>query len=571
MHVRLATIATLLTTGVLFSACHEVDPVSPGHTAGLTDARSSMIVVPDVPVVCHRETFDLLAGRDLKVGTVAIGNDEETLYVTYEVSGAWKIAETHLAVVTDLNEIPRMGQGIALGKFPGKSSHAPPVTVVHHAMPLADLDGTSVIVAAHADVVNEEGEEGAWVEGSPISESGSWASYAAYELADCSEVVREVIGSDGGSIEADGGNVVLDIPEGALEEDVELTVAPAETSELPEGAIEGTAFDFGPDGQEFAEPVTITVHYDETQVTDEENLSIHLLRDDIWEKIPSIVNTAENVITAEVTHFSVYAVVPSVASLEIVVDPQPVPEGEQVRYEVWLRNITSSTTLNPEDFTVEFTLTGDVALHSYSTGLCDLTETGSTFAFTCSVAFSFPGEPGQAHIHSFTFIPESGSEGTSIDAFASFTHGNQTATTGISTTDIVAPLTSADLDVLLEMSAPEVTVGDPLTHLIHVVNGGPASIEGAELTLEVVGDVIVQSMPADCLESSTSTGVVVTCTVPPLDSGFGEAREIVVSPQSVPTGEGALHSIATVTELEGATDPNLANNSDEAFTVVNPP
>lgn len=576
MRTRLATVASVLTISFALSACQEADPAGPRPTSDPVGPSTSTIVIPSVPDLCHQEAVDLLAGRDLQVGTVAVGNDDETLYVTYEAADGWEIAETHLAVVDDPADIPSRGSGITLGRFPGKSAHEPPVTVVHYAVPLPDPGSASpVVVAAHADVVKGSSEEGAWAEGPEIQEGGSWATYTTYEPAGCEEdpdgPVSEVIGTEGGSLEAGGGDLTLDVPEGALEEDVELSITSVEPSELPEGAVEGTAFDFGPDGQEFAEPLLLTVHYDETLVVDEANLAIHLLSEGTWEKVPSIVNTVDDVITAEITHFSVYGAVSSLASVEVMVDPQPVPEGEEIEHEVWVRNITSSTTLDPGNFTVEFSLTGEVDLKGYSTGLCDLTESGSTFDFTCSVASSFPGEPGQAYIHRFTFIPSAGSEGTTVEATASFTYGSQSASTGPITTDVVAPLTDADIDVLLETSPTVATVGDPLTHTTHVVNLGPASVDGATVTLEVVGDVSVQSVPVNCaVTSATATGVLVTCSLIDILAGTGEALEITVVPQSVPDGEGELHSIATVTDIQGATDPNPDNNSDEVFTPVNP-
>lgn len=579
MRTRLAALASLLTISSFLAACHEADPAGPASTADPIGPSASTIVIPSVPDLCHEETVALLAGSDLEVGTVAVGNDEETLYVTYETAGGWEIAETHLAVVDDPADIPSSGNAVPPGLFPGESVHQPPVTVVHYAVPLPDPGGASpVFVAAHAEVVKGGAEEGAWAEGPEIQEGGSWATYTTYEPAACveddDEVVSEVIGSEGGTLETDGGDVTLDVPEGALEEDVELSIASVEASELPEGAVEGTAFDFGPDGQEFAEPVTLTVHYDQDSVDDDDeaNLAIHLLRDGVWENVPSTVNTVDDVITAEITHFSVYGAVPSLASVEIRVDPQPAPEGEEIEHEVWVRNITSSTTLDPENFTVEFSLTGDVDLHAYSTGLCDLTENESTFEFTCSVASSFPGEPGEAHIHRFTFIPSAGSEGTTLEATASFTYGSQSASTGLSSTDVVGPLTDADVEVIIIETSPLIaTVGDPLTHLVDVVNDGPASVDGVTVTIEIVGEVSVQSVPVDCVvTSATATGVLVTCALPEMPSRTGQQLEITVVPQSVPGGEGALHTIATIDDVQGATDPNPDNDSDEVFTPVEP-
>jgi hypothetical protein len=70
--------------------------------------------------------------------------------------------------------------------------------------------------------------------------------------------VTQMVGASGGTVTTPGG-VKVDIPPGALQSDVQITVAPS-TGPLPsEGTVVGPAFTFGPAGTLFSLPVTITL------------------------------------------------------------------------------------------------------------------------------------------------------------------------------------------------------------------------------------------------------------------------------------------------------------------------
>ena len=125
-----------------------------------------------------------------------------------------------------------------------------------------------------------------------------------------------VTGSDGGVVAQD--NVMLDVPPGAVAGDVFITVAPVPESELPDdpSVVPGTAFEFGPSGTTFFEPVTLCVQYDDDLLpegTDESTLRIHVLVDGSFTPLAGgTVDTGNNVVCAEVEHFSVFAIVPRV-------------------------------------------------------------------------------------------------------------------------------------------------------------------------------------------------------------------------------------------------------------------
>jgi hypothetical protein len=570
--VRTRTLAQALLVPLALSlaACSDGETDLPTAPDPPTNpARASL--VPSLPDVCGSSTFPFFAGQDIDVGTVSIANDEDYLYVSFETIGGWEMVETHVAADTDPDLIPKAGKRLAPGRFPEKAVHDPTETIVHYAVPIPGSDPSEVVVAAHADVVNGEREEGAWVEGSR-RDGGGWASYALYDLAACDDG----IGPDGGTVQTDAGS--LEIPPGALTENVEITAEPVDGNALPEGVLPGTAVDLGPDGQEFAEPVILTISYDDTGLTpeQEENLAIHLLQGDgTLLEIPSSVDAAANEVTAEITHFSVYSVALPEARLELRVSSptasaysgadETIWAGYELQYTVLVRNLSSST-IPGDEVTVTFDASGPVAEFglSYSTGTCDLVQPDpSTYEFTCTLPNDIG--TGTAGTTSFSFVTDPASAGASFDVSAGFTYDTWAANTGTVSTDIIEGPTEADMEVFVDPDFAEVPVGAPASFTVHAVNGGPAQIEGATLELEIVGDVEFSSFAPIC--QLDSTGRLLSCPVAEgsatLPSGFGENWTVEVTP----TAAGESQLIATLRDIQGATDPNGANNSFEAFIV----
>lgn len=70
-------------------------------------------------------------------------------------------------------------------------------------------------------------------------------------------LTRMVIGPGGGTLEAFGGAVKLDVPEGALTSDVDISVQPIATEF--EGAV-GWSYEFKPDGLTFQKPALLTLN-----------------------------------------------------------------------------------------------------------------------------------------------------------------------------------------------------------------------------------------------------------------------------------------------------------------------
>jgi len=122
---------------------------------------------------------DLLAGQTLDVGDVLVWNDGDTLYVKYVIyEEGWCLTETHLAVVTDVNDFPTNKAGNPkVGHFPYQCSYngsewvfqikedgnadagcdaddSPEtcLTAITYTIPLDWVPDTELFIAAHAVV-----------------------------------------------------------------------------------------------------------------------------------------------------------------------------------------------------------------------------------------------------------------------------------------------------------------------------------------------------------------------------------------------------------------------------------
>lgn len=106
-------------------------------------------------------TFDLFAGQHTDVGSVTIVNDETTLYVTYQASGANLFDTIHLWLGTDLMNLPATPNGQPTpGHFPlsfdvgGAQSHTFEIELGTQigADYVPAACGTDLFVVAHAEV-----------------------------------------------------------------------------------------------------------------------------------------------------------------------------------------------------------------------------------------------------------------------------------------------------------------------------------------------------------------------------------------------------------------------------------
>ena len=96
----------------------------------------------------------------------------------------------------------------------------------------------------------------------------------AYIAVSCGggESGKAVIGLEGGTATSDDGKLTLDIPAGALDDEVEITMTAVSVDELPEALREvsesGPAYRLEPDGLVFNEPVPVALELDRSELDD---------------------------------------------------------------------------------------------------------------------------------------------------------------------------------------------------------------------------------------------------------------------------------------------------------------
>jgi len=86
-------------------------------------ASFALLVLPAV-VSANPVTVDLVAGQHINVGTVTVSNDEDWLFVEYEITEPdWCLTETHLHVAENLDDIPQRNGNPPPGQFDHQMEH----------------------------------------------------------------------------------------------------------------------------------------------------------------------------------------------------------------------------------------------------------------------------------------------------------------------------------------------------------------------------------------------------------------------------------------------------------------
>lgn len=107
------------------------------------------------------------------------------------------------------------------------------------------------------DLAEVQTGAGLWVD---VSRATEWTQAAFERLPN---TVAAVVGADGGEIASEDGNLTLEIPAGALGQDLAITVRRLTGDDLPDPPARrgwvGPVYELGPDGAQFAEDVTLTL------------------------------------------------------------------------------------------------------------------------------------------------------------------------------------------------------------------------------------------------------------------------------------------------------------------------
>jgi hypothetical protein len=133
------------------------------------------------------------------------------------------------------------------------------------------------------------------------------------------DVEQVQVDDEGATVSAQSGAVSLTVPPGAVPAATTITVAPVAVEPADPGLIPGTMYDFGPDGLQFAEPVTLSLAYDPATLPDgatEDRLRIFKQGapspDGGLTWLPTengAVDVATTTVTGEISSFSQYGVV----------------------------------------------------------------------------------------------------------------------------------------------------------------------------------------------------------------------------------------------------------------------
>jgi len=118
-------------------------------------------------------------------------------------------------------------------------------------------------------------------------------------------IILVAAGPLGGTVSEEEGRVTLDIPAGALATTIQISVD-AVASPLPSSAlVPGTAYDLGPDGTQFTEPVQLSLSYDPSALPEgvqEQFLKIGTVQGEAWVALEgSTVDAEANTVTAPIT------------------------------------------------------------------------------------------------------------------------------------------------------------------------------------------------------------------------------------------------------------------------------
>ena len=123
------------------------------------------------------------------------------------------------------------------------------------------------------------------------------------------------VGPEGGTVTSLDGRLTIVIPPGALKSRVPITIGLAE--DTPSGAI-GPAYQLGPIGTLFSQPVTINYTYEAADLgaTPADELHVATAHGVAWLTLgAATTNATTRTVSGQTTHFSVYAVVRGVAGV----------------------------------------------------------------------------------------------------------------------------------------------------------------------------------------------------------------------------------------------------------------
>jgi hypothetical protein len=134
------------------------------------------------------------------------------------------------------------------------------------------------------------------------------------KVAQADITVRDggVITPAGGTLSAANGAVTLSAPSGALAQTTHVSVEASTSAPADPRLVAGAAFDLGPNGIAFAQPVTLTLRYPPSGISNgspESALRLYRVVGTAWQEVPgSSVDIAAKTVVAPIAGFSTFAV-----------------------------------------------------------------------------------------------------------------------------------------------------------------------------------------------------------------------------------------------------------------------
>jgi hypothetical protein len=121
--------------------------------------------------------------------------------------------------------------------------------------------------------------------------------------------ITKTIGSAGGLVDTGSGSSV-NVPPGALVMNTNITITKVDVAPPAGRILVGPAFDFGPDGTTFSQPVTITLPFDSSLLpagTGPSSIVIFTAQRGSTQWTPVATTVASNTVQTSTSHFTVYA------------------------------------------------------------------------------------------------------------------------------------------------------------------------------------------------------------------------------------------------------------------------
>ena len=180
------------------------------------------------------------------------------------------------------------------------------VTWTSSAAGVASVSGSGLVTAASAGSANIS-----------ATSEGKSASVTVTVLD------GSLIGIAGGQATGASGKVTVTVPAGALPTLTPITIVPVPNPPSDPGLVPGTVYDFGPDGTQFTQAVTLRIKYDPTLLGPGANpaqFRVAKLSGTTWTPLAgSTVDVGTNIVTGLTSSFSEYGVVETPAPVQSVV------------------------------------------------------------------------------------------------------------------------------------------------------------------------------------------------------------------------------------------------------------